>query len=582
MFSKHYQSELTYLRQLGRELEDANPALAGWFAAQGGDPDVARLLEGFAFLTARIRERIDDAVPEVIHALAEMVLPQAIRPLPACSVVEFRPRGTALRGLHRLPEGTEVGARPIDGTACLFRTTVPVDLLPLSLTRTRYDPALAERPAIALGFEGTAGAGALLQATPGLRLFLHGPVGLTTTVYLWLLRHLARVEVRGASGATVHLGAASVRPAGLDRAQPMLPWPELAPDGLRVMQEYFTLVPKLLFVDLVGLSELPPDALGDAFEIVLRFDRPPRLPERPGDGLFRLFCAPVINLFAAGADPVLRDRRQHEHLLRASRLDPRHMEVYRVERVVGLRAQRRGRREYTPFYSFRHAARRPEEQAFFCTRRARSPIDGGVDTYLSVRSGTDLEPDGDGETLSVDLLCTNRSLPTELRAGDLDRPTPRSPTVASFRNLVHVTRPVRPPLGSDLTWRLIAHLALNVRTLTDAESLRALLGLYNVQGEADEPLGQRNARRIASIRSVEARPARKVVERVAVRGQRIRIEVDRAAFASDGDAFAFGAALDALFASETPLNTFHELVVRLHPTGVELAWPGRLGEQPVL
>ena len=88
MFSKHYQSELAYLREMGKAFSAQNPTIAGFLAERGGDPDVARLLEGFAFLTARIRERIDDAVPEVLHGLTELLLPHSLRPVPACSGVE--------------------------------------------------------------------------------------------------------------------------------------------------------------------------------------------------------------------------------------------------------------------------------------------------------------------------------------------------------------------------------------------------------------------------------------------------------------------------------------------------------------
>ncbi|HEY8428547.1 MAG TPA: type VI secretion system baseplate subunit TssF [Sandaracinaceae bacterium] len=581
MFSKYYQSELSYLRELGREFAEANPSLAGLFSEQGGDPDVDRLLEGFAFLTARIRERMEDAVPEVIDALAEMIVPQYTRTLPACSVVEFTPQQTALRGRHRLPAGTEVGARPIEGTTCLFRTTVHLDLLPLALTDFAFDHSIEAHPEFRLGFRCAQAADTLLPETPALRLFLHGPLGLTTTTYLWLLRHLEDVTYKSASGYTQSLGRHAVHPVGVSPEQPMLPWPELAPDGLRVMQEYFTLTQKLLFVDVRGLDKVPAEHATDQFVLSFRFNRPPKLPERLDRDNFRLHCVPVVNLFDTSADPIARDPRQHEYLVRASGVNPHHMEVYEVKSVTGLLANRRGRRQYTPFYSFSHIHKPKSEQAFFLTRRARSPIDDGLDTYLTVLTPADVEPDFDEETLSIDLVCTNRSLPSELRAGDISVPTPRSPTIARFKNLTQVTRPVRPPVGAELHWRLVAHLALNVRTLANAESLRALLGLYNFHEAADQQLGRANRLRVESIRHVDVRPARRLIDRVPVRGQHTTVEVDQTAFASEGDVFAFGSALDWLFATETPINSFHQLSVRLHPSGAEIAWPPRTGTHPI-
>ena len=60
MFNKYYQDELTYLRDLGREFSEAYPDAAQFIGERGSDPDVERLLEGFSFLTARIRQKLDD------------------------------------------------------------------------------------------------------------------------------------------------------------------------------------------------------------------------------------------------------------------------------------------------------------------------------------------------------------------------------------------------------------------------------------------------------------------------------------------------------------------------------------------
>src|SRR5205085_6605185 len=87
LFSKYYQSELSFLRDTGKAFARAHPQVAGLLAERGGDPDVERLLEGFAFLTARIRERIENAVPEVTYGLAELLIPHFLRPLPACAIV---------------------------------------------------------------------------------------------------------------------------------------------------------------------------------------------------------------------------------------------------------------------------------------------------------------------------------------------------------------------------------------------------------------------------------------------------------------------------------------------------------------
>jgi type VI secretion system protein ImpG len=79
----HYLSELTALRQLGKRFAERNPALAPFLAESGRDPDVERLLEGVAFLTGRLRQKLDDELPELTHSLMHLLWPNYMRPLPA-------------------------------------------------------------------------------------------------------------------------------------------------------------------------------------------------------------------------------------------------------------------------------------------------------------------------------------------------------------------------------------------------------------------------------------------------------------------------------------------------------------------
>jgi type VI secretion system protein ImpG len=148
VFSKHYQGELAFLRAAGKAYAEANPSTAGLLAERGSDPDVERLLEGFAFLAARIREHLDDSASEIIHDLAELLLPHFLRPLPACSIVEMLPLTGVLRARHRVPAGAEIASAPVDGTPCRFRTTADLDLLPVVVQDVVLDRSLGATPVL--------------------------------------------------------------------------------------------------------------------------------------------------------------------------------------------------------------------------------------------------------------------------------------------------------------------------------------------------------------------------------------------------------------------------------------------------
>ena len=109
-FNQYYQRELTALRQLGSRFAERNPALAPFLGQAGRDPDVERLLEGFAFLTGRLRQKLDDELPELSHSLMHLLWPNYMRPLPAFSLLQFDPlkqAGPALRVVPKTPALTK-------------------------------------------------------------------------------------------------------------------------------------------------------------------------------------------------------------------------------------------------------------------------------------------------------------------------------------------------------------------------------------------------------------------------------------------------------------------------------------------
>ena len=582
MFREYFQTELAYLRELGLEFARANPELTDIFSERGGDPDVQRLLEGFAFLSARIRERINDAIPEVVESLARLLLPHYLRSIPAFSVVEFSPAPNALRKRHRLARGTEISSRPVGATNCLFRTTADLDLLPLSIESTVVEEPSASRPLIRLRFRSGAHALESVIAPGGIPVYLHGPLAQTATLHLWFQRYLIDATYRNAQGQSFLIESFRATPLSLQPDFGLLPWPDRSPEGPRLLQEYFALPQKMLFLRFDGLQSIPLAMATERFDLVFRFDRPPELAERIETGTFRLNCVPVVNLFDTDADPIRRDDCMKEYLLRVSGFDQLHSDVYSVQSVMGIRGRGRKRIVYTPFVDFEHAATEPENRAYYTLRSVQSPIDNMLDTYISVFAPAA----GDGgpveETLSIELTGTNRMLAAALRTGDISLATPRSPAFASFRNLPGVTVPVCPPVGSELYWRLIAYLAINFPSLNDRETLRSLLSLYNFHDSVRQQQGRANQLRVDAIRRVEMKPTKRLLGDIPLLGIATTLEIEEAQFASVGDAFLFGCTLDSLFAAQVPINSFNQLSVQLYPSSTVLAWPPRNGDQPIL
>ena len=114
----HYSQELTYLRYLGAEFANKYPKVAGRLLLEAGkceDPHVERLLEGFAFLAARVYQKIDDEFPQIVESLISVLYPYYLRPIPSASVVQFHldpEQGKLMTGLP-VPRGSLLYSPPV-------------------------------------------------------------------------------------------------------------------------------------------------------------------------------------------------------------------------------------------------------------------------------------------------------------------------------------------------------------------------------------------------------------------------------------------------------------------------------------
>ena len=591
-FQNYYQSELSYLREVGKLFAEKHPSLAGMLAERGGDPDVERLLEGFAFVAARFRQRIDDNIPELAESLSELLLPHLLRPTPAATIVQFKGASDGARGAYALPAGLQLLSTPVRGTRCRFRTTRPLDLLPLTLNGLRLDDASSSSPTLTLRFELAEGARSSVFRRAGVRLHLHGELATTSQLYLWLVRHLSSVSVHAPGGRTVELGARCVRPVGLDEHDALVPWPSFSPLGPRLLLEQFTLQAKFLFVDIVDLDRAA-DLEGNSFELVFRFAKPPALPARLAQDAVRLHCVPAVNLFDVSADAVRTSALGRPVLLRAQGVEPLHAEVFEVKSAVGMSPERRERRSYAPFHAFRHLLPGSALTGFYKLTREKSPIDEGLHTYIQLTSGSaagsaqhgaaqsaklapSLTVALDPETLSIELVCTNRSLPTELQVGDVHLATADTPAGVTFANITQISRPTRPPVGSDLIWHFVSHLGCSHRSMADIEALKAMLLLYNRQDEVDYQGGAANRARVEAIRKVSMRATTRIHLGAPVRGSLFELELEQSGFGSEGDAYLFGAVLHRFFALGAPLNSFSDLQLVLLPTKLSYRFQAEL------
>ncbi|WP_206951247.1 type VI secretion system baseplate subunit TssF [Trinickia acidisoli] len=593
----YYERELAFLRRYSRDFADRYPKIAARLAStgeQGDDPHVERMIESFALLTARVNKKLDDDRPELTEALLEVLYPHYLRPFPSCSIAQFGlPHDGALARALTIARGTALASREIRGVRCQFRTAYDVALAPLRLARARHTP-LAEVPPSAVTLPGDASA--LLSFTfettlpegtldalnlTTLRAYLHGEQSFIAalTDCLFMKTVGAYVETPE-SRLWRSLAAMPIEPAGFAHADALIDYPAKSHPAYRVLTEYFAFPEKFDFIDfdlaaMIGVA-------GRCRRLTLHValgelrDEPhiERLVESLSVNHVRLFCTPVVNLFAQRGEPI---HVSHEAVAYPVVADARHAgdyEVYSIDDVrrVETRADGQTITEFRPFYALHHDEAARAGRYWFARRNdwvaRHSP---GYETEISIVDA-DFEPlAARTDTLSLALTCTNRDLPARLaiglEGGDLFAPSDLE--VGTISLLSRPSASVRVARGASMGWRLVSHLALNHVSLSahGLAPLKELLALYDARRTAV------SARHIAGIVGIEQRPAVQWLPgrpfATFVRGVEIRLTFDEAHYVGTSLA-TFVRMLDTFFGLFVRLNSFVQLVAVASRTGEEI------------
>ncbi len=601
-----YHRELDHLRRQAGKFAEDHPKIAERLRLgpdSTEDPHVERLIEGFAYLTARVRQKLEDEFPEISGAMLDVLYPHYQAPVPPMSVVQFRldPEQVQLTTGQVLPRFTEIETEPVHGEACRFRTCYPVTLWPLEVKQA----ALSQAPFVAPTSPFTPAAVSVLRLALGvlttdlkvadlgvrsLRFFIKAPTH-AFTIYELIFNHALGVALAGSArdAQPVILGKDCLRPVGFEADEGMLPYPSRSFIGYRLLTEYFAFPQKFLFFDVT----LPPlenlSRLGSQLELYLYFNRSiPELGRVVNAETFPMGCAPVVNLYRQRAEPIALNQTSVEWQVVPDRRLPLAHEVYSVDRVVATPPQG-DPSDFQPFYSVKHARSRGDRGARTFWHSTRRPAvgtaalgDRGTEVFLSLVD-LDFRPSAPADwTLDVETTCLNRDLAADLPfGGDQPRLQLREGKgfVSKISCLIAPTKALRLPSRRGHLWRLVSHLSLNHLSLTDdpkAESLREILRLYDfldseeTRNQIDGIVGVSSKRVVGGLRT--GGPVS------FCRGLEVTLEFDEERFGG-GALFLFASVIERFLGLYCTTNSFSKLVARVKGRKEELRrWPPRVGE----
>ena len=606
----HYERELRFIRREAGRFAAQYPAIADLLQLEADrcqDPHVERLIEAFAMLAARVQLRLDDEFPEITTSFLQALCPPLVAPVPSLTVVQFLPdpdQSEATSGIP-IPRGTQIHSRPAGGVSCRFRTCYPVTLWPLTVTGLDVislgagEPGLPPRATAALRIRLQTRGAQSFGELPLKRLsfFLDGDASLIYRLYEVLFRRPLGLALRPSQAGTtrgraVTLPPGSLRPLGFETDEGVLDYPQGSLLGHRLLQEYFAFPEKYLFAELANLSTALLADLGHTLEVLVCLDELPLdLEGKLGPQNLKLGCTPAVNLFAQTAEPIRLTQRVSEYPVIPDTRAATAYEVHSITAVESFDAQSGKSRVFHPLYAQGHWNASADAAYWQASVRANHGEDAGVTTYLTLvdRSARPLD-ELPAKTLSVETLCTNGDLPSELPLGDPrgDFQVEGRPGVARIQVLRKPTRALRPPERRFGLWRLVSLLNVNHLALAgepqaapdgwaDPAALRELLGLLDFSGTAAAK------QRISGLVGVRTRNVLRRVsaDRIGLfaRGTEIDLRLDEGRFAGSG-AFLLAAILERFFGYLAPINAFTQLVASsLQREEVIKRWPPRAGQR---
>ncbi len=616
---RYYNQELRYLREMGGEFAREFPKIAGRLGMEGmevADPYVERLIEGCAFLAARVQLKQDAEYPQLAQRLLEVVAPNLTAPVPSMLVARMRPgKDPNLVNGFRVPRGAALTGpqTALSRTRCEFRTAQDVVLTPVRVSGVEYFLNAADLPLSTLPQRPRSGVRIKLELPAGLtfaqlkvgklRFFLGGLPDVALRLHELVcgatIGMLAGPPGRGVEAGRLFVDAVHVGAVGYGDEEAMLPVTLRGLAGTRLVQEYFAFPQRFLFVELSGLAAAFAKTTGNRFEIAILFDRYVSALEGAVEAdNFQLHCVPAINLFERRADRLHLDEGSTAYHLVPDRTAALDYEVFDVSSVRGLRDDSE-EQVFLPLFAAPQSEPGGRDGAYWSAvreprlasekRKREGPRSGyvGTEVFLSLVDARDVPYKGALRQLAVTMRCTNRDLPLFMPTGQGGAELALG-TSAPVEGISVVAGPSRPQSAmreGPVAWRLLGLLSLNYLSLLESSSDEGALTLREILSVFSSGADSGLKRQIDGVRSVSVKP---VVRRHPVagpiafaRGLEVGLTVDDLSF-EGGSATLLTSILHQYFTRHVSMNSFVQTKLSSLSRGPIMTWAPRLGARAPL
>ncbi|KOY60581.1 hypothetical protein AM629_18505 [Photorhabdus heterorhabditis] len=562
-----FLQELSYMRQLAQEVAKESPHLADFLSEGAGDPGVERLIQGFALLASRVRYKIEDDFPEYWLGMMMRIWPQALRPLPPTSLVQFSSTGENHLGATTLPAGTPVFAG--EGEQKMrFETCCPLHIEPLTvINRQLNTTAEYSEITLTLCYSGNTSE---WRSRP-LHFFLGRDREQAAQLALWLDFYLCDIKLR-TQGETIKLRNSYPVSAlwGTERQVFILPTKENLPSSiLQLMTEYYYLPHVHDFVT-IDIKQNHPSVKLNAdrtFELILRFEGNLELTDITQT--FLLDCVPVRHLEPMTSVEIPVNKGKNDYKIP---LEPT-QQLFSLDHVYTLTEPKLERGQpycYLPIEKITPTAHFQPDAEFLYYYQLNTDCDILQHTQHQLHF-FDCYGQPANNLLPQSIFCQftgYHSQAVDLDIGEINR-SGENATGLKVSNITPVSACYPPMIEKKSSWSLISYFAGSPWIIFNTLSLQDFLKIFDFS--PDQVLSRRIQAHINGIVQLENIPMDRLDKGVPVRGHQLILTLNPDCYVNQGEMYQFSLVVMRLMTSFISMGAFLMMKVIDARTG-EVLW----------
>jgi len=607
---KYFEREYNFLQVSGEEFSKKHPTLASHLhmsERERKDPFVERLMEGFAFLAGRIHERLDDEFPEIAGGILEILFPHLLKPFPSCAILQATAKPGAITQAVTINKGSEIqtvtGKYKVkykvysgpheksrvtekeEPAEFIFKTTQNLIVRPLKLTHLRIEESPQGNSSLIIRMQPDRNVNFSALNMKNFQIYIQGSTSVKYNLLLYLTKFVSSMYVREIIDNkgqfqkinNFNIGIPELSEDHIDdeNDSAILPYSKQTFPGFRLLHEYFSFQEKFFFINIKGLENFKDSGESNPFEIKIDFNRKLLREKYPEQKDILLHCTPIVNLFSRSTEEVIVDQRLPEYYIVPDLNRKKSREIYSVDKISGISENKIEQYKYIPITAHDILETNNPEYNYkrFYSVFRRTQKSDMTGTFIRLFGPSMEEEFFPKETLSIQATLSNGFLPSAyLEAGAIKEPVD-FPAGIEASNVTVPSEVLDCPEKQNYLWSLIAHLTVSYTSLSDAESLKSILNLYNWAKAFNHP----NKKRIEGIKKIHPP---KIVSKIIndgggglIKGIEFKIEVDPKDYEhGEGEIHLMGMVLNYFLSQYVTLNSYVLLKIIEMGTGKEYSW----------